>query len=284
MHQRILGHTDLEVSAIGLDATAFPMPRSRLLRTAAAIDASPAAHTLIAAVDHEINVLDVSGVHEPFEQDYLGHALEPRRRHFTVIGGFQSHWACEPYERRTERLLGILDRLRTNHLDVLSMIVQHDDAVGTEDLLRSDLLDWAEEMIRRGYARFTGISLASSDNAAAFVSSDRFDIMLASYRIVHESLTTQGVSASLLGEARRLGMGVLTNNVPALSVLEQLVQNMSPDVDAREARRIAVSILFELPQVHASLMGVQTPAEISHFCELVPTAASTGAWFEHVDE
>jgi aryl-alcohol dehydrogenase-like predicted oxidoreductase len=158
MNTRILGRTDLEVSAIGLGCMGMSFAYGTLPDRADMIS------LIRTAVDHGVTFFDTAEVYGPFtNEELVGEALEPVRDRVVIATKFGwelSTGTQNGLDSRPETIKrvveGSLRRLRTDHIDLL---YQHrvDPNVPIEEVAGT-----VKELIEQGTVRHFGLSEAGA--------------------------------------------------------------------------------------------------------------------------
>ena len=159
MHQRTLGNSGLEVSAIGLgcmgmSASYHPIP-----------DRQEMVSLVRAAVDRGVTLFDTAEIYGPFtNEDLVGEALEPLRDRVIIATKFGFHvdptGARRGLNSRPEHIREVaeasLKRLRTDRID---LFYQHrvDPDVPIEDVAGA-----VREVIQQGKVKHLGLSEAGA--------------------------------------------------------------------------------------------------------------------------
>ena len=127
MKKRILGKSDLEVSALGLGCMGLSFGLGP------AVDKDDAIALIRAAVDQGVTFFDTAEVYGPFaNEEVVGEALEPFRDQVVIATKFGfnidadgTQHSTPPLNSRPEHIKqsveGSLKRLRTDRIDMLSL-------------------------------------------------------------------------------------------------------------------------------------------------------------------
>jgi aryl-alcohol dehydrogenase-like predicted oxidoreductase len=158
MNTRILGSTNLEVSAIGLGCMGMSFAYGTLPERTDMIS------LIRTAVDHGVTFFDTAEVYGPFtNEELVGEALEPVRDRVVIATKFGwelSTGTQNGLDSRPETIKrvveGSLRRLRTDHIDLL---YQHrvDPNVPIEEVAGT-----VKELIEQGAVRHFGLSEAGA--------------------------------------------------------------------------------------------------------------------------
>jgi aryl-alcohol dehydrogenase-like predicted oxidoreductase len=198
MHTRTLGHSGLEVSALGLGCMGMsfayhPIPdRSEMLAL------------LRAAVDRGVTFFDTAEVYGPFtNEELLGEGLGPVRDQVVIATKFGFDVKGFPGlnsrpEHIREVVEGSLKRLRTTHIDLL---YQHrvDPAVPIEDVAGT-----VKELIQEGKVKHFGLSEAGAQTIRRAHAVQPVTAVQSEY-----SLWMREVEAEILPTLKELGIGLV---------------------------------------------------------------------------
>ena len=158
MKKRILGHSGLEVSALGLGCMGLSYGYGP------ATDRQAGLRLIRAAVERGVTFFDTAEAYGPFaNEELVGEALEPYREQVVIATkfGFRDGLVDAGLDSRPEHIRQVvaasLKRLRTNHIDLL---YQHrvDPSVPIEDVAGA-----VKELIGEGKVRHFGLSEAGAD-------------------------------------------------------------------------------------------------------------------------
>jgi aryl-alcohol dehydrogenase-like predicted oxidoreductase len=198
MHTRTLGHSGLEVSALGLGCMGMsfayhPIPdRSEMLAL------------LRAAVDRGVTFFDTAEVYGPFtNEELLGEGLGPVRNQVVIATKFGFDVKGFPGlnsrpEHIREVVEGSLKRLRTTHIDLL---YQHrvDPAVPIEDVAGT-----VKDLIQEGKVKHFGLSEAGAQTIRRAHAVQPVTAVQSEY-----SLWMREVEAEILPTLKELGIGLV---------------------------------------------------------------------------
>jgi len=259
MERRRLGRTGLDVSVLGFGGSEIGVEGT---------EPGTVRRLLDEALDAGLNLIDTAECYGESES-LIGRAVAGRRRDyhlFTKCGHYEGtgrdDWRPASLEKSIARSL---ERLRTDHVDLLQLHTCSED-----DLRRGDVLEVLERARERGQARFLGYS---GDNAAARYAVDcgRFDVLQTSLNVAdHEAL------ALTIPAARARGLGVIAKRPIANAawragekpanadhhVYWDRLRQLRYDFLARPApETIGVALRFTAsqPGVHTLIVGTTRP-------------------------
>ena len=194
MQKRTLGKTGMNVTPLGFGAAQF--------RSATGMDGPTSEKVLNAALDAGLNLIDTAECYGDSEV-FVGNAVSHRRDEYYLITKWghkaaqltQTKWTV-PLVR--ESIEASLERLKTDHVDMLLMHSPADAA-----LITDELIDAMVEVKRAGLTKFIGYS-GDNDDAMYAISTGAFDCLETSV-----SIFDQQVLAEVLPAAERANMGVI---------------------------------------------------------------------------
>lgn len=202
MQLRALGHSGLQVSAVGLGCNNF----------GGRLDQEATSRVVRRALDRGITFFDTADVYgnRGGSEIMLGRALGEERRRVVLASKFglpmddsgERQGAKPAYVRQA--LEASLKRLGTDYLD-LYQLHRPDPHTPIEDTLGA-----LDELVQAGLVRFVGVSnldasgVRAADEAARHRQSARFTSCQDEY-----SLLVRGIEADLIPTMRALGLGLL---------------------------------------------------------------------------
>jgi len=180
---RKLGRTGFRVSEIGLGGEYLEGKTEKQVK--AVVDA---------AMDCGVNILDCF-MSEPEVRSNLGRALKGRRDRMYIQGHFRSVWENGQYGRTMDVKLvqyyfeDLLRRMETDYIDI-GMIHMIDNPVEYEELFGGPVMEYAQELRRKGVIRSLGVSCHNPVTALKAVRTGLVDVLLFSvnpaYDVLHE--------------------------------------------------------------------------------------------------
>lgn len=204
MERVTFGNTGLEVGRLGLGLSEI----GHILTMA---DIDQAAEVISTALEKGVNFLDTAACYG-IGEEVVGRTAADRRDEYVLVtkaghvtGGYQGEeWTAKTVADSVDRSL---ERMRTDHLDVLLL-----HSCRTEVLERGDVIRVLQDAKEAGKTRFIGYS---GDNEPAMwaVDSGLFDVLETSY-----NLTDQKARNGLLQAAEEKGMGIIAKRPIANAV------------------------------------------------------------------
>ncbi|MEK7475658.1 MAG: aldo/keto reductase [Candidatus Coatesbacteria bacterium] len=265
MEYRTLGRTGLRVSRLGFGGA--PAGLRRYL-TADDRDSPAFRRALIAAIRaaaaRGVTYFDTApGYGEGLAEGMFGEALEGIREKVVLATKF---FFREPWDpaAATAALRESLDRLKTPAVDILQYHGDSFDDARSDRILASGVLDWMEEMRRRGHTRFLGITAeAPSGGLERLLKTGRFDVGLFAYSLIYQCVCDyQREPFGIIPYARSLGMGCAVMRPLTSGFLQKLLAAEFPDLPADRVSRMALKFVLSTPEVDVAVAGMISEAEV----------------------
>jgi aryl-alcohol dehydrogenase-like predicted oxidoreductase len=266
MEYRQLGKTGLEVSALGFGGAPIGIPDylSCEDRDGEAFQATAIA-AIHEAVARGVTYFDTApGYGGGRSERIFGEALEGRRDTVVLATKYALGGGLSP-EERTDGLRASLDRLRTDHADVLQF---HGGFFGdalAERVLGSGVLEWADEMQAKGLCRFRGITAEGpSGGLERLLRTGRFDVLMIAYNLIYQSTCDyQRAPTGIIPFARSLGIGVATMRPTTCGFLQKLLGSAFPGLELAELTRLTIRFVLSTPEVDCCVVGMRSAQEVA---------------------
>ncbi len=171
MNYRTLGRTGMRVSEISLGCEHMQGKDYELIRT-----------VIDAALEKGINFLDVF-MSEPNVRTDIGKALAGRRESVIIQGHIGSCWVDGQYKvsRDIDECVtyfeDLLERLQTDYIDV-GMLHFVDKETDWDDLVNSEMMQYALELKKKGVIRCIGMSSHNPVTAKKAVETGLIDVLM----------------------------------------------------------------------------------------------------------
>ena len=266
MEVRVLGRTGRRVSALGFGGAPMGIPKylSPEDRDGEAFRTTGAA-AIREAVARGVTYFDTAiGYGEGRSERIFGEGLEGHRDDVVLATKYPFRADATP-EQRTEQLLESLDRLRTDHVDVLQLHggTFHDELADT--ILACGVLDWGDEMQAKGRCRFRGITAETpSGGLERLLHTGRFDVMMIAYNLIYQSTCNyQREPEGVIPFARALGIGITTMRPTTCHFLQKLLGQAFPEIDLGMLTRLAINFVLSTPELDCCVLGMRTPEEVA---------------------
>jgi aryl-alcohol dehydrogenase-like predicted oxidoreductase len=265
MEKRTLGHTGLEVSAVGLGCMGLSHGYGP------ATDKQQAIALIRGAVERGVTLFDTAEVYGPFtNEELLGEALAPFRRQvviatkfgFKIVEGKQAGLDSRPVHIR-EVVEGSLKRLKT---DVIDLLYQHrvDPNVPIEDVAGT-----VKQLMGQGKVRHFGLSEAGAKTIRRAHAIQPVTALQSEY-----SLWWRDPEREILPTLQELGIGLVPYSPLGRGFLTGAI-NDDTQFDANDFRNILPRFTPEGRKANQTL--VDTLRQIAHRKGVTPAQIAL-AW------
>lgn len=274
MRYDTLGRTGLEVSAIGFGAATLGDEYGML-------DPAEGARAVAAAVDHGINLFDVSPYYgRTLAESRLGEYLAGKRDRVilaTKVGRYDRH-PPEGFDFSAARVVRSVEesltRLRT---DVIDIFLAHDIEFAPLDEILHETLPAMRLLREQGKVRFIGVTGFPLEMLRAVVEQADVDVVLSycHHNLLNTRLdgvlapATLAASVGLISGSP-LHMGVLTRHGPPPwhpAPPEVLAAGVMAaawcDERGLDLAEVALRAAVTHPAIHSTLVGIRTAAEVA---------------------
>ncbi|WP_420597262.1 aldo/keto reductase [Deinococcus sp.] len=260
MHKRTLGHSGLEVSALGLGCMGMSYGRDVPLDKAEAID------LIHQAVEQGVTLFDTAEVYGPFTNETLvGEALAPFKGQVVIATKFANEFDEQGKvlglnsrpEHIKEAVEGSLKRLR---VDTIDLLYQHrvDPNVPIEDVAGA-----VKELIQAGKVKYFGLSEAGAQTIRRAHAVQPVTALQSEYSLFYrepeqEILPTLEELGIGFVPFSPLGKGFLTGAITDKTTFDQAdLRNRIPRFSAenRRANQVIVDLLSEIAQRKGATNG-----------------------------
>ncbi len=202
MEYRLLGHSGLKVSAVGLGCNNFGMT----------IDATQTKAVVDAALDHGITLFDTADIYGGKGQSeiFLGKALGKKRSNALIATKFGNAMGDGPYETGGSRryimtaVEDSLRRLKTDYIDLYQIHKPDPDTPIEETLSALDDLVTSGKVRYIGCSNFSGWQLVEAQWTASTSGTQPFISAQNRY-----SLLSREIELDLTEPAEKYGVGIL---------------------------------------------------------------------------
>ncbi|MFC2163548.1 aldo/keto reductase [Acidobacteriota bacterium] len=240
MYYRRLGRTDLYISEISLGGS--PIPEWPIL---------------VQAMEKGVNYIDTSHVYQNGNSERLiGRLITEFGREKVYVGTkfhVRKNWSEESIVKTVE---GSLDRLQTDHIDVL-----HIHGAGTEEILTDEsILSAYEKLKSEGKCRFTGISCHTNHHKVVkkAIECGHYDVIQLGYNVfdikeseaeveTHEDYLGASGIRHILTLAKSYDVGILAMKVLKVGGKRQNLKKF--DTDGQTVFQMMIKWALENPNI-----------------------------------
>jgi uncharacterized protein len=273
MEYRTLGRTGLKVSVLGFGGA--PAGIANYLGHENRDD--PAFHeraieAIRTAVARGITYFDTARAYgSGRSEEIYGRGLEGVRDRVVLATKFGLDTMAMTHEQRTEAMRVSLERLRTDHVDVLQVHGNFWDDETTDKLLASDLLDWASEMKASGLTRHVGItSEGPGGGIERLILTGRFDVLHIAFNFIFQvPYDYRKEPGGVIPMARKMGIGITTMRSATSGALHKLLHSEFPELDSKRITRLAINFAISTPLNDCAVVGMKTREEVLENVALV---------------
>lgn len=276
MDQRELGRTGLRISSIGFGGAAIGIDGylDGRDRSTAAFEAD-ALSAIVAALRGGINYFDTAANYGSGRGETLfGKGLAGVRDKIMLGTKFMPKEGDTPASL-SEALGHSLQRLQTDHVDILQVHGLNFSDEGADKLLQSCIPEWMREQKSLGRIRFAGLTAETPSGAVErLVRSGQFDTLQIGYGFTHQqSCDYRWGPFGVIPLARKLGLGVLVMRATTSGVLQRLMLSEFPDIDERRLARLAIRFVLSTPEVDCALVGMTNVRDVEESLDLIRSDA-----------
>ncbi len=249
MRYRRLGRTGLDVSVIGFGA-------SPLGNVYSEVTAAEGMEAVGAAVDHGINLFDVSPYYgSTLAEVRLGEALAFKRKD-VLLATKCGRYGTDSFDFSAETIVRELDaslrRLRTDYVDILQA---HDVEFGEIDQILNETIPALERLKQQGKVRFIGVTGYWPGFLARIASKSNLDCVL---NYCHANLFADDMELELSPLAERSGLGLLNASPLHMGLLsEGPLSSWHPAPQPVREAAAAVRAACERVGVNAGTLGLR---------------------------
>lgn len=256
MKLREFGRTGLRVSPIGLGGFPFGgVNRAAGWDPFSADGRRSAIATIHRAIERGITYVDTApGYGDGQSERIFGEALHDRRDR--VILASKCPWAGDD-QAVLRSIDASLDRLRTDHLDVMQFHGGMFTPENVEHILHGGPLDALKRAREQGKIRFLGFTCEEPWTARPLIASGQFDVVQLRYNLIY-----QGAALHALNEARDAGLGVAVMRPMTSGILQRTLRFLKPEWPTEEIFEVALKFVLSDSRVHVANVGMRWPDEV----------------------
>ncbi len=265
METRKLGRTGLEVSRIGFGGA--PLGLQGYLsgedRGSGEFERR-AVQALRTALQRGVTLFDTAPAYgEGRSEEIMGKALAPHRDRIVLATKFHQ-WRDDEAEAARETFEGSLERLQTDHVDILQVHGNYFTDEKAEKLLASDVLAWAREEKARGRTRHLGLTAeVASGGLERLLRSGVFDTLQMAYCFIYQAhCDHKWEPVGIIPFAREQGLGILTMRTATSGFLQRVMKLEFPELSVEALTAFAIRFVLSTPEVDCALVGMKAAEEV----------------------
>lgn len=276
MDYRKLGNTGRMVSAIGFGGSAIGIQGyiDGLDRDDVEFQRE-ARRAISMAVSHGINYFDTAPVYgEGRSERRFGEALESVRPTIFLATKFKWKPGTTP-EQLDQALSESLQRLKTDHVDLLQFHGLNIGDAEADEILQSFLPEWLAQVKAKGLASFVGFTAETpSTGVERLLRSKCFEVMQIGYNFMSTTACDYRWNPfGVIPLAKQLGVGVVTMRTSTSGLLQRVVETEFPDLDLRKLTRMAIRFVLSTSEVDTALVGMQSTEDVQDALNLIADGA-----------
>lgn len=262
MKHRLLGRTGIPVSEIGLGCEHLQKQ-----------GAKEVADVVAAALDHEINIMDVF-MSEPNVRSYIGAALKGRRDKAVIQGHIGSTWVNDQYLVTQDPALcrtnfeDFLTRMQTDYVDI-GMLHFLDTEEGFDAAFNGEMLQYAISLKEKGIIRAIGMSSHNPVIASKAVETGYIDVLMFSLNPAYDLLPEQTHVDNLFKD-ETYRQGGLSGINPVRAGLYELCERKGTAITVMKSLAAGTLLKAELSPFGCAM----TPEQCCHYALTRPAVAS----------
>lgn len=277
MDYRELGRTGRRVSAVGFGGSAVGIQGyiDGLDRDSDSFRREAKA-AMLKAVHEGINYFDTAPTYgEGRSERLFGEVLEPFRGQLFLATKFKWTPASTP-EQLDSLFAQSLDRLKTDHVDLLQCHGLNITDELAQQMLASFLPMWIEKVKASGLARHVGFTAETpSPGVERLLRSGLFSVMQIGYNIMATAACDYRWGPfGVIPLAKEMGIGVVTMRTSTSGLFQRLVASEFPDIDLRRLTQMAIRFALSTPEVNCALVGMQSLADVGDALGLIADGAA----------
>ncbi len=276
MDRRELGRTGLRISAIGFGGAAIGIDGylDGRDRGTAAFEADALA-AIATAVHGGINYFDTAANYGNGRGETLFGKGLARVRDKIVLGTKFMPREGDTPASLSDALSLSLQRLQTDHVDILQVHGLNFSDAAADKLLQSCIPQWLQEQKSLGRIRFAGLTAETPGGGVErLLRSGHFDTLQMGYGLTHQqSCDYRWGPFGVIPLARELGMGILVMRATTSGVLQRLMHTEFPEIDDRRLARLAIRFVLSTPEVDCALVGMTGPQDVEESLAMIAPGA-----------
>lgn len=262
MRKVTLGRTGVDVTPIGFGGYPFAgVNRARGWDPYTPEGRRSAIATLNHALDRGIDYVDTApGYGKGHSEEIIGEVMRTRRESCflaTKVGYRGLH-----FDAVRASVEMSLQRLRTDHLDLVQFHGGIFDAADERHILEGGPLAALQQLQRQGLVRFIGFTTEEPHSGLGLIQSGAFDVVQLAYNLIY-----QAAALHALPQAAARNLGVVTMRTMTSGVFQRLAEVLEPTWE-RESYRVCLQFVLGDSRVHVANVGMRWPDEVDRNVEL----------------
>lgn len=264
MQTRKLGRTGLDVSPIAIGGAAFSyVHRSTGWDPMSEAGRSVVYETLNTALDQGINYIDTAPAYgNGHSETLVGEVMKTRRKDCVLASKV---WYELDYQGVIDSVHASLDRLQTDHIDILQVHGRMYSPTEVEHVLHGGPLDALLELRAAGTIGHIGITSEEPWTVIPFLAYEAIEVYQIAYNIIY-----QAAARHFLIEARKANAGVVTMRTMTSGIFQREMSFLAPEwQQAHDLYEVALKFVLSDSRVHAGIVGMRWPHELEQNVRLL---------------
>ena len=245
MIRRTLGGTGLQVSPMAIGGAAFTyVHESSGWNPRTEEGSGLVVETLNACLDHGINYIDTAQAYgDGYSESLIGRVMKDRRDECVLASKAWFHLDARGMEKS---VLGSLERLQTDHIDLLQIHGRMFTADDVDHVINGGPLATLVKLREQGRIGHIGIRSEEPWTVIPFLAHQDIEVYQIAYNLIY-----QGAARHFLPTAADAGVGVVTMRTMTSGIFQREASLLAPDwQEAHDLYEAALK--FVLSADHAS--------------------------------
>jgi aryl-alcohol dehydrogenase-like predicted oxidoreductase len=266
VNKRTLGRTGLQVSPIAIGGAAFTyVHESAGWNPRTEAGAAVVVETLNACLDQGINYVDTAQAYgDGYSETLIGRVMKDRRDECVLASKAWYHLDARGME---ESVLGSLERLQTDHIDLLQIHGRMFTADDVDHVINGGPLHALVKLREQGRISHIGITSEEPWTVIPFLAHPDIEVYQIAYNLIY-----QGASRHFLPQAAEAGVGVVTMRTMTSGIFQRQASLLAPEWEnAHDLYEAALKFVLSDSRIHAGIIGMRWPHEVQRNLELIKT-------------
>jgi aryl-alcohol dehydrogenase-like predicted oxidoreductase len=264
MQKRYLGRTGLAVSPIAIGGAAFTYVHEATgWNPLSEEGAGVVIDTLNACLDSGVNYIDTAQAYgDGYSETLIGRVMKDRRDECVLASKAWFHLDAAGME---ESVHGSLERLQTDHIDVLQIHGRMFTAEDVNHVINGGPLKALVKLREQGKIGHIGITSEEPWTVIPFLSTGEIEVYQIAYNLIY-----QGAARHFLPQATEAGAGVVTMRTMTSGIFQREAAFLAPEWDtAHSLYDAALKFVLSDSRVHSGIVGMRWPHEVEQNVRII---------------
>jgi aryl-alcohol dehydrogenase-like predicted oxidoreductase len=263
MKLRKLGRTGLSVSPIGLGGAPFGYRHKAASWDPYSLEGrEQAIATVHRALDRGINYIDTAPLYGAGHSESLIGEIMKSRRNECVLAS--KVWFEEDRQGTLNSVHESLNRLQTDHIDIVQIQGRMYSAADCERLVNGGMLDALRVLRAAGKIGFIGITTEEPWTVMPFLDQGDIDLFQIGYNFIY-----QAAALHFLPRAAQADVAVVSMRTVCSGVLQLAARYIAPDWQAaHDLYEVSIKFVLSDSRIHSGLIGMRSPAEVDRNADI----------------